>query len=136
MDFFKGNEALCGILRFNVPICPEVSNHVSKRKMVERASLIAFGVVAFISIVSLALIFLRKRRKDKTTIEVDEMISIVPERISYYELMQATEQFSGTNLLGTGSSCSVYKGVLNNGKVVAVKVFNLRLEGISKIFDA
>ncbi|XP_042012424.1 receptor kinase-like protein Xa21 [Salvia splendens] len=135
MDSFKGNKAFCGSLRFNVPICPAVSSHRSKKKKVERASFIAFGVVAFISIVSLALIFLRNRRKDKTTIEVDEMVSIVPERISYYELLQATEQFNESNLLGTGSSCSVYKGVLNNGKVVAVKVFNLRLEGISKIFD-
>ena len=134
-DSFKENEALCGIQRFHVPICPVVSDHRSKRKKVERASFIAFGVATFISIVSLAFIFVRYRRKDKTTRDVDELISIVPERISYYELLQATEHFSESNLLGTGSSCSVYKGILNNGKAIAVKVFNLQLEGISKIFD-
>ncbi|KAL1562633.1 non-specific serine/threonine protein kinase [Salvia divinorum] len=135
MDSFKGNEALCGIPRFHVPVCPAVSNHGSKRKKVERASFVAFGVVAFISIVSLAFILVRCKRKDNTTIEVDEMLSIVPERISFYELMQATEQLSEGYLLGTGSSCSVYKGILNNGSVVAVKVFNLQLQGISRRFD-
>ncbi|XP_042016426.1 receptor kinase-like protein Xa21 [Salvia splendens] len=135
VDSFKGNVALCGIPRFHVPICPDVSDHRLKRKKKVQVLFIAFGVVAFISIVCLAFIFVRYKRKDKKVREVVEMISIVPERISYYELMQATEQFSESNLLGTGSSCSVYKGILNNGKVIAVKVFNLHLEGISKIFD-
>ncbi|XP_042032401.1 receptor kinase-like protein Xa21 [Salvia splendens] len=135
MDSFKGNKALCGIPRFHVPICLAVSDHRSKRKKVEQDSFIAFETVALFSIVSLALIFVRYKRKDKKTRDVDKLISTVPERISYYELVQATEQFNESNLLGTGSSCSVYKGILNNGKVVAVTVFNIQLEGISKIFD-
>ncbi|XP_057799486.1 receptor kinase-like protein Xa21 [Salvia miltiorrhiza] len=135
VDSLKGNEALCGIPKFHVQICSSISNHRSKRKKVERASFIVFGVVAFISVVSLAFIIVRNKRKDKTTREVDELIFIVPERISYYELMQATERFDESNLLGTGSSCSVYKGILNNGKDIVVKVFNMQLEGISRIFD-
>ncbi|XP_057789346.1 probable LRR receptor-like serine/threonine-protein kinase At3g47570 [Salvia miltiorrhiza] len=135
MDSFKGNEALCGIPKFHVQICSSISNHRSKRKKVERASFIVFGVVAFISIVSLAFVIVRNKRKDKTAREVDELIFIVPERISYYELLQATERFDESNLLGTGSSCSVYKGILNNGKDIVVKVFNMQLEGISRIFD-
>ncbi|XP_057803834.1 probable LRR receptor-like serine/threonine-protein kinase At3g47570 [Salvia miltiorrhiza] len=135
-DCFKGNEALCGIPKFHVQICSSISNHRSKRKKVERASFIVFGVVAFISVVSLAFIIVRNKRKDKTTSrEVDELKSIVPERISYYELLQATERFNESNLLGTGSSCSVYKGILNNGKDIVVKVFNMQLEGILRIFD-
>ncbi|XP_057799506.1 receptor kinase-like protein Xa21 [Salvia miltiorrhiza] len=135
MDSFKGNEALCGIPKFHVQICSSISNHTSKRNKVERASFIVFGVVAFISIVSLAFIIVKNKRKDKMTREVDESIFIVPERISYYELLQATERFDESNLLGTGSSCSVYKGILNNGKDIVVKVFNMQLEGISRIFD-
>ncbi|XP_057796852.1 receptor kinase-like protein Xa21 [Salvia miltiorrhiza] len=136
MDCFKGNEALCGIPKFHVQICSSISNHRSKRKKVERASFIVFGVVAFISVVSLAFIIVKNKRKDKTTSrEVDKLIFIVPERISYYELLQATERFDESNLLGTGSSCSVYKGILNNGKDIVVKVFNVQLEGISRIFD-
>ncbi|XP_057796411.1 receptor kinase-like protein Xa21 [Salvia miltiorrhiza] len=135
MDSFKGNEALCGIPKFHVPICPVVSNHISKRKKVERALFIVLGVVSISSVVSVAFIAVRYKRKAKTTREVDELISIVPERISYYELLLATEQFSESNLLGTGSSCSVFKGVLKNGKDIAIKVFNMQLEGISRRFD-
>lgn len=133
MDSFKGNVALCGIPRFHVPICQAVSNHRSKWK--KKGQALFIGVVVFISIISLVFLFDRYKRKGKTTREVDEIISIVPERISYYELLRATEQFSESNLLGTGSSCYVYKGILNNGKVVAVKVFILQLEDISRRFD-
>ncbi|XP_057790839.1 probable LRR receptor-like serine/threonine-protein kinase At3g47570 [Salvia miltiorrhiza] len=135
MDSFKGNEALCGIPRFHVRICPIVSSHGSKTKKVERASFIVFGGVAFISVVSLAFIIVGCKRKDKTTKEVDELISIVPERISYYELLQATQQFNESNLIGSGSSCSVYRGILNNGNDIVVKVFNMQLEGILRRFD-
>ncbi|XP_057796847.1 probable LRR receptor-like serine/threonine-protein kinase At3g47570 [Salvia miltiorrhiza] len=135
MESFKGNGALCGIPKFHVQICPTVSKHIAKRKKVERASFIVFGVVAFISVVSLAFIIVKNKRKDKMTREVDELIFIVTERISYYELLQATAQFSESNLLGTGSSCSVYKGILNNGKEIAIKVFNTQFEGILRRFD-
>ncbi|XP_057797253.1 probable LRR receptor-like serine/threonine-protein kinase At3g47570 [Salvia miltiorrhiza] len=135
IDSFKGNEALCGIPKFHVQICSSIYNHRSKRKKVEQAPFIIFGVVAFISVVSLAFIIVRYKRKDKRTREVDELVFIVPERISYYELLQATERFDESNLLGTGSSCYVYKGILNNGKDIVVKVFNMQLEGISRIFD-
>ncbi|XP_057803782.1 receptor kinase-like protein Xa21 [Salvia miltiorrhiza] len=135
MDSFKGNEALCGIPNFHVQICSSISNHRPKRKKVVRVSFIVFGVVAFISVVSLAFIVVRNKRKDKRNREVDELIFIVPERISYYELLRATERFDESNLVGTGSSCSVYKGILNNGMNIVVKVFNMQLEGISRIFD-
>ncbi|XLR15711.1 hypothetical protein HN51_036691 [Arachis hypogaea] len=55
--------------------------------------------------------------------------------ISYYELSQATNGFDESNLLGRGSFGSVFKGLLSNGMVVAVKVFNLDLELGSKSFS-
>ncbi|CDP08228.1 unnamed protein product [Coffea canephora] len=57
------------------------------------------------------------------------------ERVSHYELLQATDGYNKSNLLGIGSSGSVYKGTLNDGRTVAVKVFNLQLEGALKSFD-
>ncbi|KAL7193786.1 hypothetical protein ACSBR2_025419 [Camellia fascicularis] len=55
---------------------------------------------------------------------------------SYQELSRATNDFCEANLLGVGSYSSVYKGVLSNGEIVAVKVLNLQVEGAFKSFDA
>lgn len=57
-------------------------------------------------------------------------------RISYYQLVRATDGFSETNLLGQGSFGSVYKGMLPDEMQVAVKVFHLQLEGAFKSFEA
>ncbi|XP_019229808.1 PREDICTED: probable LRR receptor-like serine/threonine-protein kinase At3g47570 [Nicotiana attenuata] len=57
------------------------------------------------------------------------------ERISYYELEQATEGFNESNLLGNGSFSMVYKGTLKDGTILAAKVFKVQLEGAFKSFD-
>ncbi|KAI3466146.1 hypothetical protein Pfo_022809 [Paulownia fortunei] len=135
MESFKANEALCGTPRFYVPLCHTVSKHRSRRKRVRFALFILFGVVAFVMLVSLAFIFLRYKRKDKAASRIDGLVFPVSEIISYYELLQATEQFSESNLLGMGSFGSVYKGILRDGKVLAVKVFNFLSEAAFKSFD-
>ncbi|CDP11283.1 unnamed protein product [Coffea canephora] len=59
----------------------------------------------------------------------------MPERISYFQLLQATNGYNESNLLGTGSFGYVYRGTLDNGRAVAVKVFNLQVDGAFKSFD-
>ncbi|XP_043720786.1 probable LRR receptor-like serine/threonine-protein kinase At3g47570 [Telopea speciosissima] len=56
-------------------------------------------------------------------------------KISYAQLLKATDGFSLANLIGEESFGSVYKGVLNHGEtIVAVKVLNIRQRGASKSF--
>ncbi|EYU37371.1 hypothetical protein MIMGU_mgv1a021333mg, partial [Erythranthe guttata] len=120
-----GNDALCGIPRFNVPLCNNnVSKHMPRMKNVRLALFIVSGVVLLISLLSLAFIFVRYKRKNQAINGIDGLVPTVPERISYYELLQATEHFSETNLIGMGSFGSVYKAVRRDGKIFAVKVFN------------
>ncbi|XP_077238724.1 uncharacterized protein LOC143879916 [Tasmannia lanceolata] len=58
-------------------------------------------------------------------------------RVSYAELFKATDGFSSTNLIGTGSFGSVYKGILDDKETtVAVKVLNLQQQGALKSFMA
>ncbi|KAH9307535.1 hypothetical protein KI387_035446 [Taxus chinensis] len=57
-------------------------------------------------------------------------------RISYEELVTATNTFSESNLLATSSIGSVYKGILTDGTQIAVKVLNLMNEDSDKLFKA
>ncbi|BBH01123.1 Leucine-rich repeat protein kinase family protein [Prunus dulcis] len=50
--------------------------------------------------------------------------------------LRATNRFHESNLLGTGGFGSVYKGTISDGIDVAVKVFNLQIEGAFKSFDS
>ena len=55
-------------------------------------------------------------------------------RISYQELHVATNGFSKANLLGTRSFASVYKGIMSDDTLVAIKVFELQKEKVEKSF--
>ncbi|XP_027096103.2 probable LRR receptor-like serine/threonine-protein kinase At3g47570 [Coffea arabica] len=57
------------------------------------------------------------------------------QRASYHDLRRVTNGFSRSNLLGSGTFGSVYKGVSTNGIIWAIKVFDMQLEGILKTFD-
>ena len=55
--------------------------------------------------------------------------------LSYQSLLNATDGFSSTNLIGVGSFGSVYKGILDQGRhIVAIKVLNLLHHGDPKSF--
>ncbi|GLJ09612.1 hypothetical protein SUGI_0112730 [Cryptomeria japonica] len=56
-------------------------------------------------------------------------------RISYKELSTATSRFGKGNLLGVGGVGSVYKGVLDNGTLIAVKALDLENEAAHKSFS-
>ncbi|PWA44506.1 LRR domain-containing protein [Artemisia annua] len=82
------------------------------------------GIVAGVASVSLLLLVfgLYMKRKSKHR-EEDEFLGMGPKvnTYTYSELKSATSDFSPSNLLGEGGFGPVYKGILNDGSVVAVK---------------
>lgn len=132
-QFFLSNEGLCGDPRYGVPPCH--NTHRSKRKVILGVVYAFLGVVALVFSLALAYLFKRNRRKEMVESRKDLSSGATLLRASYYDLEQATERFSESHLLGTGGFSSVYKGTLQNGEDVAIKVFNLQLEGAFKSFD-
>ncbi|XP_047266484.1 receptor kinase-like protein Xa21 [Capsicum annuum] len=133
-QFFIHNEALCGSSRFSVPPCLTSSKNRSNRKRLLVLFLLLGLASLFVPII-LVFLWIRYRRGKRAPQQADSLSTITQERISYYELLQATDALSESNFIGSGSFGSVYKGVLRSGTAIAVKVFNLQLDAAFKGFD-
>ncbi|XP_070012335.1 probable LRR receptor-like serine/threonine-protein kinase At3g47570 [Nicotiana sylvestris] len=133
-QFFLFNEALCGSTRFSVPPCPTSSKHRSNRNRMILLFLLLGIALVFVPI-TFVLVWIRYRKGKKSPQQADSLSISTRGRISYYELLQATDALSESNLIGFGSFGSVYKGILRSGTPIAIKVFNLQLEAAFKSFD-
>ncbi|KAM3394405.1 hypothetical protein P3S68_003407 [Capsicum galapagoense] len=133
-QFFIYNEALCGSSRFSVPPCPTSSKNISNRKKLLVLFLLLAIAVVFVPM-TFVLLWIRYRRGKSVPQQADLLSTVARERISYYELFRATNGLSESNLIGSGSFGSVYKGILKSGTAIAVKVFNLPLDAAFKSFD-
>ncbi|CAL4982844.1 unnamed protein product [Urochloa decumbens] len=51
------------------------------------------------------------------------------------EVWAATNEYSDRNIIGRGGSCTVYKGVLENGNTVAIKIFREPYLGWTHTYD-
>jgi LRR receptor-like serine/threonine-protein kinase FLS2 len=133
---FMSNDGLCGAPQFQVPPCKEGVSRAKKTATVRVLKYVLPTIGLTMLVVVLVLAWTRCRKRN-ANLPVD--VNLLPlatwRRISQQELLRATEGFSSHNLLGNGSFGSVYKGTLLDGKIVAIKVFNLAIEGAFKSFD-
>ncbi|XP_052485949.1 receptor kinase-like protein Xa21 [Gossypium raimondii] len=130
------NYALCGPPRLLVPPCKNDIHKNSKMTLLHafRYGLPTIGIV--IVLIVLTIIYRRCQSRGTTLPIRDDLLSLKTlRRISYYELSQATNGFEECNMLGFGSFGYVYKGRLSDGMEVAIKVFNLQIEGAFQSFD-
>ncbi|KAL2456917.1 putative LRR receptor-like serine/threonine-protein kinase [Abeliophyllum distichum] len=149
---FMSNEGLCGDPIYGLPPCHTTGP--KRRKLMLRVVFSLFGIIVLITIdMALEYAVGRYRRKNLVENTTDFAPGTTLSRFSYYELMQPTQGYSENHLLGYGSfgspspwsglsgpahfatSSSIYRGTLNDGRDVAVKVFDLQCQNSFKSFD-
>eukprot|EP01018_Ginkgo_biloba_P011084 Gb_33024 [translate_table: standard] len=128
---FKGNPGLCGA-RLHLRKCPAATrgekhaDHSLVRKIVP--------FVAALIILCCFMLAFYWSRSCRGRLMKDVALKVGHRRISYEELVHATDNFSDNNLVGVGSFGSVYKGILNDGTMAAVKIFNVQNKEADKSF--
>ncbi|XP_043692849.1 probable LRR receptor-like serine/threonine-protein kinase At3g47570 [Telopea speciosissima] len=133
-----GNNKLCGgIPELHLPACQIQKSKEHARRRVFKLLVIVCGCGGSLCLIFMTFFFIiyqrEKERKESTLFLIGDRHF----KISYAQLVKATDGFSSANLIGVGSFGSVYKGDLNHGEtIVAVKVLNIRQRGASKNFMA
>ncbi|KAK4487004.1 hypothetical protein RD792_006319 [Penstemon davidsonii] len=133
-EFFEGNIDLCGDSRFKVEACKRNALKSSSKKRLLRYILPPISLMAFAT--AIVMLFLKYRvRKSSLSPLSDSPLDLTLKRVSYFEVLRATSNLDEGNMIGRGSLGSVYKGIFSNGMTVAIKVFNLDVQGALKSFD-
>ncbi|XP_020582355.1 uncharacterized protein LOC110025981 [Phalaenopsis equestris] len=131
-----GNEKLCGgILTLHLPKCVVKSSSTKSHHLIKILfSILNIVVMLFILLLCYTLLYRRKRKNDLRNASGLSLSPPYP-KISYAKLVEATNAFSTTHLVGCGRYGSVYAGNLREYDViVAIKVFNLEVHGALRSF--
>ncbi|KAF2615942.1 hypothetical protein F2Q70_00007803 [Brassica cretica] len=132
-----GNRNLCGgVLELRLQPCFTQPPRNSRKKIVIGVSL-GISLLLLLFLASVSLCWLKSRKKKNTNEAPPSTLGAFHEMISYGDLRNATDGFSSSNLIGSGSFGTVFKAFLPaENKVVAVKVLNMQRRGAMKSFMA
>nr|XP_043633049.1 putative receptor-like protein kinase At3g47110 [Erigeron canadensis] len=127
-----GNSRLCGGLdELRLHRCEETKKHGQMCRLfiiVILATLTLFCILCF-----LYAWCKKKNNRQLSQSSNDERFL----KLSYNQLLKATDGFSEANLIGKGGFSSVYKGTLeHDDKIIAVKVLHLQIRGAYRSFIA
>ncbi|KAF8041062.1 hypothetical protein BT93_B3091 [Corymbia citriodora subsp. variegata] len=130
----SGNRKLCGgALILNLPLCKSPSSNKSSSTKTIVISVVA-GSLLCLALLFLSIFCYHKKKQAPTNASTSLSFENQFLRISYEELLRATNRFSETNLIGKGRYGTVYKGILDGCATMAVKVLNLTQRGASRSF--
>ncbi|XP_010510177.2 PREDICTED: probable LRR receptor-like serine/threonine-protein kinase At3g47570 [Camelina sativa] len=140
-----GNKNLCGgIKEFKLKPCINEAPSTGSKHSSSLPKKIVIGVVVCIALLLLLLVAsfslcqFRKRKKNRENNDpTPSTVEVLHDNISYGEILNATDGFSSSNMIGSGSFGTVFKAFLPaENKVVAVKVLNMQRRGAMKSFMA
>ncbi|KAK2979354.1 hypothetical protein RJ640_000448 [Escallonia rubra] len=131
------NMKLCGgIQPLHLPACPIKFSKKNKRAFPDKMIPLIIIPPIVLLLGSLFLIFYGLKKSQQRTSSAS-LLENQYQKITYAELLHATNEFSPSNLIGEGRYGSVYKGSLNSGEhIVAVKILKLQERGANKSFVA
>ncbi|XP_050904287.1 probable LRR receptor-like serine/threonine-protein kinase At3g47570 isoform X3 [Lathyrus oleraceus] len=131
-----GNKNLCGgIPQLKLPRCVGDSSKTHKQSL--KRKLIIISVIGGVLISFVAFITVHFLTRKSKKLPSSPSLQNRALGVTYGELHEATNGFSLSNLAGTGSFGSVFKGSLPNfERPIAVKVLNLETRGAAKSFVA
>ncbi|XP_060186603.1 receptor kinase-like protein Xa21 [Lycium barbarum] len=136
LQSFLGNNGLCGMHIFEVPACAITTPGQQPKFKVLVLKIVTPVVISSFLIFLLVSIWIMKQHKKGKSKDVEKVPKIKTyQLISYHQIQRATNNFDGSNLIGVGSSGSVYKGTLSSGTIVAIKVLDLENEKVCQMFD-
>ncbi|XP_071734449.1 putative receptor-like protein kinase At3g47110 [Rutidosis leptorrhynchoides] len=136
--YITGNGKLCGgLVELGLPKCKDKES--KKYKWRFPVFVIVLLIASTLLVVSCVVcVLFKKKRKFKKKRNGQSSQSLTNERflkVSYDQLLKATDDFSEANLIGKGGSSFVYKGILkHDDSFVAVKVLHLQIRGAHKNF--
>ncbi|KAK1290639.1 putative LRR receptor-like serine/threonine-protein kinase [Acorus calamus] len=132
-----GNLALCGATKQGLPTCKASDTKTSRTRPIMLKYVLPFLLFGLAVFVIVFYVLLNKKCKRRGHNLIDRLPSLVHQRfVSERELVRATDNFNEANILGVGSFGSVYKGRLEDGMIVAIKVLKLgSSEQASKRFE-
>ncbi|KAG2685481.1 hypothetical protein I3760_10G127800, partial [Carya illinoinensis] len=120
---FSGNSALCGSRIFDVSPCPTIPTYQQPKTKHILFKCILPVIASIIIFVILVYLPGRCRRINmEIPTSLNALHTLERRIISYQELFQGTNKFCESNLLGAGGFGSVYKGILSDRTIVAIKV--------------
>ncbi|XP_058067816.1 probable LRR receptor-like serine/threonine-protein kinase At2g23950 [Magnolia sinica] len=112
-----------------VPLPAFLDSSLRKSKTVKLAVAIgaSLGSTFLLFLATLLFIWWRKNKRTQMVLDINDkqeegMIRLGNLRVFHFkELQTATDNFSGKNILGKGGFGNVYRGILGDGTIVAVK---------------
>ncbi|GJV48738.1 leucine-rich repeat protein [Tanacetum coccineum] len=128
-----GNNRLCGgLVTLGLHKCKETGSQ--KKRFPFFVLFILIAPTLLVVLCGVYLLCKKKRNSQPSQSSGNERFL----KVSYNELLKATDGFSADNLIGEGGFSSVYKGILDSDddKFVAIKVLHLQNRGAHKSFLA
>ncbi|XP_024319137.1 receptor kinase-like protein Xa21 [Brachypodium distachyon] len=128
------NQGLCGgILELHLQACSIMHSDSTKHKLFVVLKVV-IPMVFMVSLAMVILILLSRGKKKTKSMFLPSFHREFP-KVSFLDIVRATEGFSPSNIIGRGRYGSVYEGKLfQDGNFVAIKVFNMETRGSTKSF--